>query len=132
MGDMVVVVEKEEEVVVVVVGVREPDEEEELEEAGEETGDHARGSTSQSPFSSGRAEDGGGTGKDRIALTLEYRDSNSLDGRVTGLRPRNRAKYSHRRMACMIWRFHWGVCFCVDADDAVLVSNAIHATSGLI
>ena len=84
---------------------------EESEDAEEETGDQAEVSTSQRPPSSTRAE-GGGIGKDRRVLTLEYRDSNGFDGRVTALRPRKRAKYSHRRMACMVWRLHWGICCC--------------------
>jgi len=89
---------------VVVVGVM-ASQKEESEDAGEETGDQAVVSTSQRPGSSARAEDRG-TVKDRRALTLEYRDSNGFEGRVTALRPRKRAKYSHRRMACMVWRPH--------------------------
>jgi hypothetical protein len=84
---------------------------EELEDAGEEAGDQAVVSTSQRPLSSAKAEDGG-TLKDRTALTLEYRDSNGFEGRVTALRPRKRAKYSHKRMACIVWRLHWGICVC--------------------
>ena len=87
--------------VVVVVGVMASQKEEESEDAGEETGDQAVVSTSQRPRSSERAEDRG-TVKDRRALTLEYRDSNGFEGRVTALRPRKRAKYSQRRMACMV------------------------------
>ena len=83
-----------------VVGVM-ASQKEESEDAEEETGDQAEVSTSQSPLSSTSAEDGG-IGKDRRVLTLEYRDSNGFDGRVTALRPRKRAKYSHRRMACMV------------------------------
>jgi hypothetical protein len=82
---------------------------EELEDAGEEAGDQAVVSTSQRPLSSARAEDGGIL-KDRRALTLEYKDSNGFEGRVTALRPRKRAKYSQRRMACIVWRLHWGTC----------------------
>jgi hypothetical protein len=78
---------------------------EESEDAEEEIGDQAAVSTSQRPLSSTRVEDGGVV-KDRSALTLEYRESNGFDGRVTAFRPRKRAKYSHRRMACMVWRLH--------------------------
>jgi hypothetical protein len=74
-----------------VVGVAAESQREETEDAGEEAGDQAAVSTSQSPLSSTRAEDGGAA-KDRRALTLEYRDSNGFEGRVTALRPRNRAK----------------------------------------
>lgn len=91
------------------VGVAASPREEELEDAGEEAGDQAVVSTNHKPLSSARAEDGGIL-KDREALTLEYRDSNGFEGRVTALRPRKRAKYSQRRIACIVWRLHWGIC----------------------
>jgi hypothetical protein len=84
-----------------VVGVTESHGEEIEDDAGEEAGDQSVVSTSQSPPAPARAEDGA-TVKDRRALTLIYRDSNGIEGRVTALRPRKRAKYSHRRMACMV------------------------------
>ncbi len=93
---------------VVVVGVVAPQKEDDS-ETGEETGDHAEVSTFQSPLSSAGADDEGTT-KDRRVLTLEYRDSKGFEARVRTLRPRNRAKYSHRRIACRVWRFHCGVC----------------------
>lgn len=43
-------------------------------------------------------------------LTLEYRESNILEGLVTALRPRKRANISQSRIACMTWRFHCGIC----------------------
>lgn len=86
-----------------VVGVIESHDE--AEEAGEEAGDQALVSTNQSPPPPEGAEDDG-TVEDRRALTLEYRDANGDEGRVTAFRPRKRAKYSHRRIACMTWRLH--------------------------
>lgn len=90
-------------------------------------------STSQRPLSSKRAEDGGGAVQNRRALTLEYRDSNGFEGRVTALRPRKRAKYSHRRMACMVWRVHRGTCSVViklcqhqDAKGLVVGTHPLH------
>src|SRR6266566_2038502 len=42
--------------------------------------------------------------------TLEYSGSNSFEGLMAAFWPRKRAKNSHRRIACMIWRFHCGHC----------------------
>jgi len=87
------------------VGVIEAQEEQS--EAGEEAEDQSPTSTSQSPLlledESGNEDD---AAKNCKELTLEYRDSNNFEGRVVAFRPRKRAKYSHKRMACMVWRFH--------------------------
>jgi len=93
------------------VGVIEAQEEQS--EAGEEAEDQSPTSTSQSPLlledESGKEDESGNeddAAKNCKELTLEYRDSNNFEGRVVAFRPRKRAKYSHKRMACMVWRFH--------------------------
>ena len=91
---------KAKEDMVVVVGVAASQREDDS-ETGEDIGDQAEVSTLQSPLSPAGADEDGST-KDRRVLTLEYRDSNGFEARVRTLRPRKRAKYSHRRIACRV------------------------------
>lgn len=95
------------EVVAMVAGVMES--KEETEETGEDVGDQALVSKNQQTESSIREKDSGAV-VDCSVLTLWWRCLNRSEGLVTGFRPRKRAKYSQRRIVCLICRLHLAAC----------------------